>query len=52
MDKGNGIGDSSISNTIKSVGKINSPTFTKTSSRIPLGFLTLLSANCKVMEIG
>ena len=52
IGKGNGIGDSSITNTMKLAGKINSPTFTKTSSSIPHGLLILMSANFKVIDIG
>ena len=50
--EGDGIQPSSISKTIKSAGKMNLPTFTKTSSSIPLALLMLLSANYKVIELG
>jgi hypothetical protein len=50
--KGNDIRGSSISKIVKSTSTIDLSTFTKTSSKIHLSLLMLLSANCKVIEVG
>ena len=42
---------SSISITIKYIGKMNFPTLISTSSRIPSGWANFLSAICKVMVV-